>query len=57
MQFTILIVRIEQIMQKDLTDILKTNQVIEDQTSLSEPNHGLLSGIVLHYARDKSIKK
>ncbi len=55
MQFTILTVRIEQTMQIDLSAILKTNQLIEDQTSFSEPNQGLLSEIVLYYARDKSI--
>ena len=55
MQFTILTVRIEHTMQIDLNTIFKTNKVIENQTSLSEPNHGLLSEIVLHYACDKSI--
>ena len=55
MQYTILTVRIEHTMQIDLSAILKTNQIIEDQTSLSESNHGLLSEIVLHYAYDKSI--
>jgi len=54
MQSTILTVRIEHTMQKDLSAILKTNQLIEDQTSLSESNHRLLSEIVLHYAYDKS---